>query len=108
MTLEEVKTILEGIEGFEDKVTYYAWPVNEAPALPFLCYVENRAQNFGADNKVYYSAREIAVELYTETKSPEDEALVEAALTAEDIFWTKEEEYLDDEQCWMITYTIGV
>ena len=108
MTLTEIKTLLEGIEGFSDKVTYYAWPVGEAPSLPFLCYVETGADNFGADNKVYYSARRIDVELYTQNKSSNDEALVDAALTNAEIFWSKDEEFLDDEKCWMITYEIEV
>lgn len=108
MTLEEVRTLLEGIYGYTGKVTYYAWPVGEAPELPFLCYVEKRAENFAADNIVYSSGKEIDIELYTEQRSPGEEALVEAALTARDIYWEKELEYLDDEKCWMITYTIGV
>lgn len=108
MTLTELKTLLEGIDGYADKVTYYAWPVGEAPELPFLCYVEEGADNFGADNKVYYSAKTVDVELYTKIKSTGEEALVEAALTAADIFWTKDSTYLDDEKCWMITYSIEV
>lgn len=108
MTLTEIKTLLEGIEGFSDKVTYYAWPVGEAPSLPFLCYLETGADNFGADNKVYYSAKQIDIELYTQNKSSADEALVESALTNAEIYWTKSEEYIDDEKCWMITYEIEV
>ena len=108
MTLEEIKALLEGIEGFADKVAYYAWPVGEVPELPFLCYLETGADNFGADNKVYYSARSVDVELYTQNKSSSSEALVEAALTGAEIFWKKSEEYIDDEKCWMITYEIEV
>lgn len=108
MTLEGIKTLLEGIDGFSEKVAYYAWPVGEAPELPFLCYVETAADNFAADNIPYFSALEIDVELYTKFKSEETEQLVEAALTDAGIFWTKSAEYLDDEQCWMITYSIGV
>ena len=108
MTLNEVNTMLTGISGFADKVAYYAFPVGEAPELPFLCYVENGAESFAADNVVYFASKEIDVELYTKLKDPTTEQLVESALTAAGVFWTKTAEYLEDEKCWMITYAIGV
>lgn len=108
MTLAEVYTILTGIEGFSGKVAYYAFPSGEAPELPFLCYVENGTDNFAADNISYFAAKNIDIELYTQDKNPGTEQLVESALTAAGVFWTKSAEYINDEKCWMITYTIGV
>ena len=108
MTLNEVYTMLTGITGFTGKVAYYAFPAGEAPELPFLCYVETGTDNFAADNVSYYATKEINVELYTQDKDPTTEQLVESALTAAGVFWTKTAEYLEDEKCWMITYAIGV
>lgn len=108
MTLAELNNILKGITGFEDKVVYYSWPVNKAPELPFICYLEQGSNNFVADGVVYSKVRRIDVELYTETKDPTSESLVESALTAAGIVWQKTEDYIDTEKVFMITYEIEV
>lgn len=103
MTLEELKTLLEST-GLP--VAYRAFPVGQAPDLPFICYLVEYSNNFDADNRVYYPINHITIELYTEFKSPESEALVETAL--QDVCWEKTEEYLDDERCFEIVYEIEV
>lgn len=103
MTLSEIKSRLES-SGLP--VCYYAWPENEAPALPWLVYFESGANGFAADGRVYYSARQISVELYTKTKDPSTESLVEAALAG--IVYTKTETYLSDEQVYETIYTMEV
>ena len=103
MTLEELKTLLEST-GLP--VAYRAFPVGQAPDLPFICYLVEYSNNFDADNRVYYPINHITIELYTEFKNPDTEALVETAL--KDICWEKTEEYLDDERCYEITYEIEV
>ena len=108
MTLAELKTILEGITGYSNKVVYWAWKEKSAPALPFICYFETGANNFFGDDIVYYSFHQIQIELYTEDKAPEEEAKVETALTNAGITWSKNCDFLDDEKCWMITYTVEV
>ena len=66
ITLANMKTILEGVSGFSGKVAYYEWPINEAPALPFVCYFETQAYTFPADNKVYYQQPRIQIHYRTE------------------------------------------
>lgn len=108
MTLEEIKNILTGIPGYADKVTFYMWPEGQAPALPFICYWQPGADNFAADGIVYHSAPQIDVELYSRLRAPDEEAKVEAALTAAGIFWEKQVEYIDSEQVYMTTYSMEV
>lgn len=108
MTLAEVKTLLEGIAGFSNKVVYNAWPEGEAPALPFLVFLETRENPMPADGITYYASKDIAIELYTDKKDPTTEALVETALTTAGIFYTKSEEYLNDERCFFTLYEIEV
>ena len=103
MTLEELKTLLEST-GLP--VAYRAFPVGQAPDLPFICYLVEYSNNFDADNRVYHPINHISIELYTEFKNPDAEALVETAL--KDICWEKTEEYLDDERCYEILYEIEV
>ncbi|MDY5007931.1 hypothetical protein [Candidatus Allofournierella merdipullorum] len=103
MTLSEVDVLLK-TTGFP--VTYRAWPENEAPPLPFVCYVEAGSNNFAADGVVYYPVKRMQVELYTKLKDPETEGKVEAALSS--FFWEKTETYLSTEKCYQILYEIEV
>ena len=104
MTLQELHTILTGITGFADKVAYRAFPVDAAPPLPFIAYIETGANNFAADGVVYAAAHQVQVELYTAERDLNSEALVEKALTDNNIYYTKDIAYLDDELCYMIIY----
>ena len=98
--------ILNSICGFEGKVAYRMFPINEAPELPFICYLETNTENFKADGRVYKKIQNIDIELYTPIKDEASESLVEQALNDNDIAWDKDEEYLDDEHCYEIIYSI--
>ena len=103
MSLEENKKLLE-TAGLP--VAYRAFPVGNAPPLPFVCYLFSSTNNFNADDAVYQVINRISIELYTESKDLEAENAVEAALKG--LCWEKSEEYLDDEQCYEIIYEIEV
>lgn len=108
MTLAELKTNLSSITGFSDKVVYRAWPVGKAPALPFICFMVDGSDNFGADNIVYKAINRVNVELYSKNKDTTSEGLIEALFETLGIYWEKDELYLDDEQCYEIIYNIEV
>lgn len=108
MTLADLYTMLNSIEGFTGKVAYRAFPKGHAPKLPYICYLATQTNNFGADNKVYMVIQNVDIELYTVNKDPASEALVESALNSNNIVWEKYEDYLDDEQIYMITYEISI
>lgn len=103
MSLEKIRDMLEqtGIP-----VAYRAFPDNQAPPLPFICYLFSASNNFNADDIVYQPINQITIELYTQEKDLAAEAAVESALS--DLCWEKSEEYLDDEQCYEIIYEIEV
>lgn len=103
MTLSEFDVLLK-TTGLP--VTYRAWPENEAPPLPFVCYVEAGSNNFAADGVVYYPVKRMQVELYTKLKDPDAEVKVETALSS--FFWEKTETYLSTEKCYQILYEIEV
>ena len=103
MRLEELKTLL-GTTGLP--VTYRAWPENDAPPMPYICYLVTYSNNFGADNRVYHKIDHLQVELYTKLKDPEAEDRVENALSS--LYWDKTEEYIDSERCYQILYEIEV
>ena len=87
-------------------VTYLAWPENDAPELPYLCYLAEDTNPTFADGRVYYSYDDVRVELYIKLRSPVIEGLVEAALS--DFHWKKNPIYLDTEKCWKVEYDIEV
>ena len=103
MTLAALKTLLETTKL---PVTYQAWPIGHAPALPFICYRVTGSDNFPADNAVYLPVQSVDIELYCENKSPTTEALVETALNG--FVWEKTEEYISDERMYEIIYTIEI
>lgn len=108
MTLAELNTALKSLNGFSNKVVYRAWPVNEAPPLPFICYLVDESDNFGADNIVYKAINRVNIELYSKNKDTTSEGLIESLLDSLSIYWEKNETYLDDEQCYEIIYSIEV
>lgn len=108
MSLSELFTILNTIPVFKDKVAYRAFPVGHVPNLPYICYLATQTNNFKADNKVYKVIQGIDVELYTATKDESVEATLESALNANSIVWQKYEDYIDDENVYMITYELEV
>lgn len=103
MTLEEIKTMLEA-SGLP--VAYRSFPEGNAPDLPYICFLTNGNNNFGADGCVYHSALRITIELYTRNKDMNAESAVESALSG--FYWEKAEEYLEDEKCYEILYTMEV
>lgn len=103
MTLSELDVLLKSA-GLP--VTYHAWPVNAAPPLPFICYIEVGSNNFAADSAVYCQIKRVQVELYTKLKDPQAEEEVEKALSS--FFWKKTETYLSTEKCFQILYEIEV
>lgn len=106
MTIAQMKTLLKSVTGFAKKVTYYEWPIGEAPALPFVCFFSPNETEFAADNINYYSRPKFSVELYTKTRDLATEALFEAAFRNAGLYYTKDTEYIDDERCWMTVFSL--
>lgn len=76
------------------------------PNLPYIVYLLSGSSNVGADNKVYKKTNSYQVELYTATKSPANEKLIEDALDGADIYWDKTEIYIDTEGLYQVLYEI--
>ncbi len=111
MTLNELRTVLESVvmNGeliFDGKVAYRAFPENDAPELPFICYQASQTENFKADNSVYQKRQGIDIELYTQYKDEDVENALEDVLNASELLWEKYEEYIDSEKMYQITYEV--
>ena len=108
MTLSQLAAILNAITGFKDKVVYRAWKENEAPPLPFICFYSSGSESFGADNVTYAALTNVTIELYSRRKDPASEALIEAALTANDLYFDKSETFIEAEKAVLIIYEVEV
>ena len=101
MDLEQVyaRLISTGIP-----VAYHAFQSRQEP--PFIVYMTDGDNNFSADGRVYFSAHQIRVELYTQEKDRSAEAQIEAAFA--DIFYTKGQIFIDSEGVYETIYEMEV
>ena len=108
MSLNELATLLQSIPEFSGKVAYDEFPDGEAPEMPYIVYLETGEKNLIADNTVIYRQIIVDIELYTALKDPQLEKTVEDALSTAELIWIKDEDRLDSERCYMITYTVAI
>lgn len=108
MTFKDIFTTLNSIEGFEGRVAYRMFPEGEGVGLPFITYLVSGSDNFMADGVVYEQILDVDIELYTSNKDLNAEHLIEEVLNDNGIAWNKNEEYLKDEHCYMIIYSINI
>ena len=85
-------------------VAYHHFKTPSEP--PYIVYLFAYSSNFGADNKVHSQADNYQVELYTKTKDPAAEALIEGLFDANEIYWDKTETYIDSEGLYQVLYEI--
>ena len=78
------------------------------PEPPYLVYLFAYSSNFGADNKVYLKQNNYQVELYTKTKDPGREKLLEDLFDNNEIYWEKSETYIESEKMHQIIYEIQI
>lgn len=105
MTLEDIGNMLDetGLP-----VAYDHFAEGESPDPPFLVFLLPGSNHFGADGKVYRKITELDIELYTDYKDPDTEALLEDVLDAHDIYYTKDETYIESERLYEVIYTTEV
>lgn len=77
----------------------------ESPDPPFITFLLPGSDNFAADGKVYLKIDEVHIELYTDEKNPETEALVEGVLDAYEIFYDKTEVWIESEKLYEVLYS---
>ena len=102
MTLEELAGLVRKT-GIPSAYDHFA--EGESPDPPFITYLLPGSDNFAADGKVYFRITEVHIELYTDEKNPEVEALVETVLDAHGIFYDKTEVWIDSEKLYEVLYS---
>ena len=87
---------------------YHHYAEGESPKPPFLLFLTEGEDTFGADNIMYHSFKRLNVELYTDEKAPETEKAVEEVLTSHGIYYSKSEIWIESEQLYEILYETEV
>lgn len=106
MTLEELNLILK-TTGFPVAYSHFVESENEpAPQPPFVVYVVVYSNNFMADNRVHKRIETVQIELYTNKKDLEAEAILEAALNENYLPYQTTETFIDSEQLFQKIYEV--
>lgn len=77
----------------------------ESPEPPFITFLIPASDHFSADGVVYLKVDVVHIELYTDEKNPETEALVETALDNHGIFYEKTEVWIESERLYEVLYS---
>lgn len=104
MTLEELKAVLDKTKL---QVSYSSVPIEEA-VKPYIVYWQTGVRNFAADGIAYYSRKTVTISLYTDQRDRTSEGLIEAELAKAHIYWTKTNDFLEDQKVFETIYTIEV
>lgn len=76
------------------------------PALPYLVYLLDDTDNFGADDQVYQQEANYIVELYTAKHDPAVKSKLEKLFDDNHIYWEKTEAWIASEKLYQIAYYI--
>lgn len=103
MTKQELYTILK--EKFT--TSYYDYSgCEKMPKPPYIAYLERPPDNFGADNKVYYSEPRYSVELYIKREDLESETKLEELFNESEIYWEKSKSWIKELDLFQTVYFI--
>lgn len=105
MTYQEIATM---IDGFGLPNAYYQFPDNTVQAPPFISFFYERTNDLYADCKNYQRITGLIIEFYSDDKDFYYEGLIEDALTAAGLTYTKYEQFLDSEHMHETVYEMEV
>lgn len=103
-SLDELYSVLN--EGMVIPGTYLKFDEEHAPGLPFFVYFSDGDESFYADDTNYAEMVRVFIELYTRDRDDLLEKRMESILRDNEITYTKEVDFVEDEDCYMITYKI--
>ena len=89
LTPEIITSILDQMET-QYQVPYAYLEFDNAPGTDtFIAYYEDQPDQFGADDKVWFSAKHFTIELYTPGYDPGMECNLTDLLDEAEIFWRR-------------------
>lgn len=81
---------------------------NPMPQPPFMVYLEEDSNNFGADNKVWKKYLNYRIELYTDEKDLALESKFEDLLDEFGTYYETSEVYITSQQLYVKNYFITI
>ena len=87
---------------------YYQFPEDTPQAAPFICFFYSNSDDVFADDINYQGIAQLNIELYTNVKDFETEAVLEDILKNHELTYYKEESYIDSEKLYQIAYEMEV
>lgn len=105
MTYTEIATMLAST-GLP--FVYHSFPEEEAPNLPYIVFTYPNNSDMSADNINYSTIVELDIELYSKSKDLTAEQSVEDTLTANGLYYTKSQAYIDSERMFQTLYTTEI
>lgn len=87
---------------------YYQFTKDTAKPPPFICFFFEGSADLAADDTNYQKVRPLSIELYTEVKDYDMEAVVEKVLNDHGLVYSREEEPLDSERLYVVVFTTTV
>ena len=105
MTPAQVKSMIDAV-GIPSAYYQFADATGQQP--PFICYFFTSSNDLSADNINYCRIERLNIELYTDVKDFALEARLEQILAEHEIFFAKEETYIDSERMHETIYTSDV
>ena len=89
-------------------VQYRAFPIGQAPQLPYLIFYENDSDNIFADNVNWYDVLNVACELYTDEKDIELETKIQKLFYDNEIEYNSTETFIDSENMYLKAYDVTI
>ena len=105
MTYADIAAMVESIGLPWD---YYQFEDDTKQAPPYVVYFFEGSDDQYADNTNYQKIERLTIELYSDDKDYEDEAVIEKTLTEAGLTWVKSEAYIDTEKLRMVVYQMDV
>ena len=105
MTRNEIAALVDSVGV---PAVYHQFTKETAQPAPFICFYTEEVSSFYADGVVYARVETLIIELYTSEKDFALEDKLEGILTAADMAYHKDEDYIGDEELYMTTYTTEV
>lgn len=81
---------------------------NEPQQAPFIIYLDDGSENFGADNIVYHESINVTVELYSETIDDALESRIKQLFTDNGIYYDWSRNWIEANKQYQTTYEVSL
>lgn len=105
MTFPEINVMLDELNL---PYAYYQFDEGTGQQPPFICWYVEGINDLYADNINYQGIGQLTIELYTDTKNPVLETIVERLLSERGISYGKDGTYIESERMHETIYTMEV